>query len=152
IRIQERRKRGLSVPPTAIVILQILILALFAASVVWFSNQDADPSRGLQRGLPVATVILLILLGGLTFLTEQTRFGRYVYAIGGNKEAARRAGISVERIRILVFMISSLLAGVGGIMLAALLNSVDTNQGGGNLLLNAIASAVIGGTSLFGGR
>jgi D-xylose transport system permease protein len=152
LRVQERRRRGLSVPPMGIVIVQILILAVLAAVVVWIANQDADPSRGLQRGVPVIGVILLIFLAGLSFLAEQTRFGRYIYAIGGNKEAARRAGISVERIRIIVFMISSFMAGVGGIILASRLRSVDTNAGGGNLLLNAIASAVIGGTSLFGGR
>ncbi|MHB8625147.1 MAG: sugar ABC transporter permease [Aggregatilineales bacterium] len=152
LRVQERRRRGLKVPPMGIVIAQIVILALLAALIVWIANQDADPSRGLQRGVPVIGVILLIMVAGLTFLAEQTRFGRYVYAIGGNKEAARRAGISVERIRIIVFMISSFMAGVGGIILASRLRSVDTNAGGGNLLLNAIASAVIGGTSLFGGR
>jgi D-xylose transport system permease protein len=75
-----------------------------------------------------------------------------VYAVGGNAEAARRAGISVPRIRVLVFAISGLMAGVGGIVLAANLNSVAPDQGGGTLLLDAISAAVIGGTSLFGGR
>lgn len=152
LRIRERRAKGLSVPPMPVVIVQILVLALCAALIVWFANLDGDPTRNYQRGLPVVSVILLILLGALTFLTEQTRFGRYIYAIGGNKEAARRAGIAVERIRTLVFVISGLMAGVGGIFVASTLRSVDTNQGGGNLLLNAIAAAVIGGTSLFGGR
>jgi D-xylose transport system permease protein len=97
-------------------------------------------------------VEVIIFLVGLTFLAKRTPFGRHVYAVGGNAEAARRAGISVPRIRILVFMISGAMAGVGGIILAANVNSVDLNVGGGTLLLNAIAAAVIGGVSLFGGR
>ncbi|MEL6527372.1 MAG: ABC transporter permease, partial [Chloroflexota bacterium] len=77
---------------------------------------------------------------------------RFVYAVGGNEEAARRAGIKTNQIRVAVFTLSSFMAGLGGIILASRLNSVATNTGGGNLLLNAIAAAVIGGTSLFGGR
>ena len=87
-----------------------------------------------------------------TYVSKRTTFGRHVYAVGGNAEAARRAGISVARIRILVFMISGFMAGVGGIILAARLSSVAPDQGGGTLLLDAISAAVIGGTSLFGGR
>ena len=96
-------------------------------------------------------IVLLVLLTVLSFVANSTTFGRYVYAVGGNKEAARRAGINVERIRIAVFIISSFMAGVGGIILASRLRSVATDAGGGNLLLNSIAAAVIGGTSLFGG-
>jgi D-xylose transport system permease protein len=96
-------------------------------------------------------VILVILLAGFTFLANRTPFGRYVYALGGNVEAARRAGISVDRVKVMVFMISSLMAGFGGIILASRLRSVDTAAGGSTLLLNSIAAAVIGGTSLFGG-
>ena len=96
-------------------------------------------------------VIILILLVFWTFIASRTRFGRYIYAVGGNPEAARRAGINVDRIRIMAFMISSFMAGVGGLVLASRLRSVDTGVGGGNLLLNVIAAAVIGGTSLFGG-
>jgi D-xylose transport system permease protein len=88
----------------------------------------------------------------LTFLAKRTTFGRHVYAVGGNAEAARRAGINVPRIRLIVFMISGFMSGLGGIVLAARLNSVDLNAGGGTLLIDAIAAAVIGGTSLFGGR
>ena len=80
------------------------------------------------------------------------RFGRHVYAVGGNPEAARRAGINVDRIGIMVFMVNGFMAGVGGIVLASRLRSVSTNTGGGSLLLNIIAAAVIGGTSLFGGK
>jgi D-xylose transport system permease protein len=105
----------------------------------------------LRQNVP-ATPISLALLVFWSAVATQTRFGRYVYAVGGNPEAARRAGIDVDWIRIVVFMISGLMAGVGGIILASRLRSVDTNTGGANLLLNAIAAAIIGGTSLFGGR
>jgi len=103
-------------------------------------------------GLPLAGLLMVIFLVGLTYLAKRTAFGRHVYAVGGNAEAARRSGINVARVRIIVFMISSVMAGVGGIILAARLQSVNLNQGGGTLLLDAISAAVIGGVSLFGGR
>ncbi|HEX4747538.1 MAG TPA: hypothetical protein VFU99_11735 [Gaiellaceae bacterium] len=103
-------------------------------------------------GLPLAAVLMLAFLVGLTFLAKRTTFGRHVYAVGGNAEAARRAGINVARVRILVFMISGIMAGVGGLILAARLQSVNLNVGGGTLLLDSISAAVIGGVSLFGGR
>ncbi len=103
-------------------------------------------------GLPLAAVLMLVFLVGLTFLAKRTTFGRHVYAVGGNAEAARRAGINVARVRILVFAISGIMAGVGGIILAARLQSVNLNVGGGTLLLDSISAAVIGGVSLFGGR
>jgi D-xylose transport system permease protein len=104
------------------------------------------------EGLPLAGVIVVLFFVLLTFLAKWTTFGRHVYAVGGNAEAARRAGINVSRIRILVFMISGATAGIGGIMFASQVNSVALTFPPGNLLLNAIASAVIGGVSLFGGR
>jgi D-xylose transport system permease protein len=105
-----------------------------------------------RRGVPLALLIVLIALFVLTFLAKRTTFGRHIYAVGGNAEAARRAGINVARIRIFVFMLAGALSAIGGIILAARLNSVDLNQGGGTLLIDSIAAAVIGGTSLFGGR
>ncbi len=95
---------------------------------------------------------MVVFLVILTFLAKRTTFGRHVYAVGGNAEAARRAGINVGRIRVLVFVISSATAAIGGIMLAAFVNSVALTFPPGTLLLNAIAAAVIGGVSLFGGR
>jgi D-xylose transport system permease protein len=103
-------------------------------------------------GLPLSGVIIIFFFILLTFLAKWTTFGRHVYAVGGNAEAARRAGINVKRIRILVFTISGATAGIGGIIFAAQVNSVALTFPPGNLLLNAIASAVIGGVSLFGGR
>jgi D-xylose transport system permease protein len=103
-------------------------------------------------GLPLAGVLMVLFFVLLTFLAKWTTFGRHVYAVGGNAEAARRAGINVPRIRVIVFMISGAMAAIGGIIFAAQVNSVALTFPPGNLLLNAIASAVIGGVSLFGGR
>lgn len=143
LKVRSKRASGVSTLPMPIVIVEILGIAFFISAVVYVANQD--------RGLPMIAIILVLLLVGFSFLAMRTKFGRYVYAVGGNMEAARRAGISVDGIRIRVFMISSLMAGMGGIVLASRLRSVDTAAGGGNLLLNSIAAAVIGGTSLFGG-
>jgi D-xylose transport system permease protein len=104
------------------------------------------------EGLPLAGVIIIVAFIALTFLAKWTTFGRHVYAVGGNAEAARRAGINVPRIRLVVFMISGATAAMGGIIFAAQVNSVALTFPPGNLLLNAIAAAVIGGVSLFGGR
>jgi D-xylose transport system permease protein len=139
-----RRRRGLPSKPVSLIALQTIGLAIITISVVWYANTD--------RGVPRGTVILMAFLLVWSFVASRLRFGRHVYAIGGNPEAARRAGINVDRVRVLVFMISGFMAGVGGIMLASRLRSVSTAQGGGNLLLLVIASAVIGGTSLFGGQ
>jgi D-xylose transport system permease protein len=140
---RSRRTGGLEAKPTSLLLLQIAGLAIVTFAAVYYANLD--------RGVPMATVILGIFLLFWTFVASRTRFGRHVYAVGGNPEAARRAGIRVDRIRIWVFMINGFMAGVGGIMLASRLRSVATSSGGGDLLLNVIAAAVIGGTSLFGG-
>ena len=104
------------------------------------------------QGLPFAGLLVAVLFIAASYLSRRTTFGRHVYAVGGNAEAARRAGISVPRIRILVFMISGLMAATGGVIFSARLSSVDLNAGGGTILLDAIAAAVIGGVSLKGGR
>ncbi len=144
IQLQSRRAQGLNAKPITIIALQIAILVVLAVGIVLVVNQD--------RGLPLIGALVIVTLIVLTFVTRNTRFGRYVFAVGGNKEAARRAGIRVERVRLYVFMLCSFMAGVGGIILASRLKSVSANQGGGQLLLNCISAAVIGGTSLFGGR
>jgi D-xylose transport system permease protein len=138
------RRHGIPIRDPILFVLKLIIVPAIAFVTVWILNKD--------RGVPFA---LLLVVGGLvvwTYVAKRTTFGRHVYAVGGNAEAARRAGINVPRIRILVFMISGAMAGLGGIVLAARLNSVDLNAGGGTLLIDAIAAAVIGGTSLFGGR
>jgi D-xylose transport system permease protein len=142
-RYRALQRQNLSTGPVALLVLEISSVAVITGAAVWYANQD--------RGVPVVFIILLSFLLLWTIVADRTRFGRYVYAVGGNQEAARRAGINVNRIRVLVFMITSFMAGVGGVILASRLRSVDTATGGGNLMLNAIAAAVIGGTSLFGG-
>jgi D-xylose transport system permease protein len=140
---QSRHAGGLYAKPIAVIGLQVAGLALVTFGAVLFANRD--------RGVPAVTVILGLFLAFWSFIAARTRFGRHVYAVGGNAEAARRAGINVDRVRIAVFMIGGFMAGMGGIILASRLRSVSTGSGGGNLLLNVIAAAVIGGTSLFGG-
>ena len=142
--LRKRASAGLSNDPLLIVGLRVAGLLLALAAVVYVVNQD--------RGLPYVAVLVGVLLVFWTYILRRTRFGRHVYAVGGNAEAARRAGIDVDRIKIACFAIASLMAVVGGIVLASRLRSVDTNAGGGAILLYSIAAAVIGGTSLFGGR
>jgi D-xylose transport system permease protein len=138
-----RRAAGLVAKPTVVIALQTAALAALTFLGVWYANED--------RGVPKIVLYLGLFLLFWTFVASRTRFGRHVYAVGGNPEAARRAGIDVDRVRIAVFMISGFMAGAGGIFFASRLRSVATNTGGGNLLLLVIAAAVIGGTSLFGG-
>ncbi|MEP7224670.1 MAG: ABC transporter permease [Actinomycetota bacterium] len=140
---RSRRAGGLVAKPAVLTLLQTLGLATVTFAAVWYANKD--------RGVPQVILLLGILLVIWSFIASRTRFGRHVYSVGGNAEASRRAGINVDRVRIAVFMISSFMAGVGGIVLASRLRSVGTNSGSGNLLLLVIAAAVIGGTSLFGG-
>jgi D-xylose transport system permease protein len=125
-------------------------VAIAAFGTVAICNHGIVETRRL--GLPLPGVIIVVFLIILTFLAKRTTFGRHVYAVGGNAEAARRAGINVPRIRVLVFMISGGTAAVGGIILAANVNSVGLTFPPSTLLLNSIAAAVIGGVSLFGGR
>jgi D-xylose transport system permease protein len=143
-RVRSRAKAGLPAEPVLLVAIRVGALLLVLAIVAGVANAD--------RGVPYVGVLVAVLLVVLTFVLRRTRFGRHVYAVGGNAEAARRAGINVDRIKIAVFAICSMMAALGGIILASRLRSVDTNSGGGSILLYSIAAAVIGGTSLFGGR
>ena len=142
--VRVRRSAGLDHEPLSLVAIRVGGLAVALAIVVAVANED--------RGIPYVLLLVAALLVFWTFILKRTRFGRYVMAVGGNTEAARRAGINVDRIKIAVFAICSSMAAVGGIILASRLRSVDTNAGGGSILLYSIAAAVIGGTSLFGGR
>jgi D-xylose transport system permease protein len=139
-----RRRHGIRTDNLVLVAVKLVFVAAVLFGAVIWANKE--------RGFPLAFVLVIILLVFWTWVAERTTFGRHIYAVGGNAEAARRAGINVARIRVYVFMISGLMAGFGGVILAARLNSVDLNAGGGTLLLDAISAAVIGGTSLFGGR
>ena len=142
--VYSRRRHGIRSDNLVLALLKIAVVAVVAIGAVVWANGE--------RGFPLAGVIVIAMLVFWTWVAERTTFGRHVYAVGGNDEAARRAGINVRRIRIFVFMISGAMAGLGGVILAARLNSVSLDAGGGTLLLDAIASAVVGGTSLFGGR
>jgi D-xylose transport system permease protein len=141
--VRVRRKAGLEHDPFALIALRIAGLFAALAIVVYIAYQD--------RGIPYAFLIVAFFLLFWSAVLNRTRFGRYIYAVGGNAEASRRAGIKVDRIKIYVFAICSFMAAVGGLVLASRLRSVDTNAGGGEILLFSIAAAVIGGTSLFGG-
>jgi D-xylose transport system permease protein len=138
------RRHGVAIRDPVLVLGKLVVLPVVAFGTVAICNHD--------RGTPFALLLVIAMLLIWTYVAKRTTFGRHVYAVGGNAEAARRAGINVARIRILVFMISGAMAGLGGVVLVARLNSADLNAGGGTLLIDAIAAAVIGGTSLFGGR
>jgi D-xylose transport system permease protein len=141
---QKRVASGLAAPPIALVIIRIAAVAVAALLFVYVVNQD--------RGVPVAVLILLGFVSAFDFMTRRTKFGRHIYAVGGNMEAARRAGIAVFKVRVIVFTLASTMAAVGGVMAASRLLAVNQSSGGSDLLLNSIAGPVIAGTSLFGGR
>jgi D-xylose transport system permease protein len=146
--VWSRKRKGLSTGSLALVGIKIAAVALFAFFVCSYIYKPG----AVPRGLPVVALILALLLLFWSYVATRTRFGRHIYAVGGNTEAARRAGINTDWIRISGFMIGSTMAAIGGIILASRLQSVDTEAGGGTLLLDSIAAAVIGGASLFGGR
>jgi len=151
LRDNRRRKSGLVAPPSSITWLKIAGAAVAAGVITLICNTN----RGVLvpiRGIPWVVLIVLGVLVAWTVLLGRTKFGRYVYAIGGNSEAARRAGIPLARVRTLCFTLCSLTAGIAGVVYASRLRSVSTNLDGGTLVLYAVAAAVIGGTSLFGGR
>jgi D-xylose transport system permease protein len=139
-----QRRHGVLIHNPLLLGLRVVVVPVVSSATVWILNKD--------RGVPLGLLLVVGALVFWTFVAKRTTFGRHVYAVGGSAEAARRAGINVARVRILVFMIAGGMSGLGGIVLAARLNSVDLNAGGGTLLIDAIAAAVIGGTSLFGGR
>jgi D-xylose transport system permease protein len=139
-----RTRAGLAPPSLRNFVIRWVVVAAGTIATVSVLNSD--------RGIPLAGLILIGLCALFVFLTERTVFGRHVYAVGGNDEAARRSGIRVTRVRMLVFILASTLAAAGGILLASRLLAVNQSSGGSDLLLLAIAGPVIAGTSLFGGR
>ncbi|MBV6699183.1 sugar ABC transporter permease [Kitasatospora aureofaciens] len=141
---RRRRQAGLTARPTTDIALRAGALAVLALPLAYALNQD--------RGLPLPLVVLVGVVAGTDFVLRRTAWGRQVFAVGGGIEAARRAGINVARVRISVYMTSATLAGLGGLFIASQQGSADKQLGGGNVLMSAIAAAVIGGTSLFGGR
>jgi D-xylose transport system permease protein len=149
-----RRAGGLQSEGTSVVIGKVVVLAvLLGAVTVYLSTERSrNPQVSSIKGVPDVVLLLVILLVGLNFVLGRTAFGRHVYAVGGNAEAARRAGINVKQIKLFCFIIGSTLAAVGGIMLASRNNSISPTTGGAETLLYAVGAAVIGGTSLFGGK
>jgi len=151
-RAVRRRAQHLVAEPLMLVGVRLAVLAAAGAAAVYFLNRDRQPGAAVVHGMPWVILVILVLLVALSLLLSKTSFGRYVYAVGGSAEAARRAGIDVQRIRVAVFALSSSLAGFAGVILASQLGGVPSSAGGGNTLLYAVGAAVIGGTSLFGGR
>ncbi len=149
---QRRRKSDLVAPPLSLTVLKLVGVALAGAVVVWICIQDRGTAFKEIKGMPWVVLIVLGVLAAWTFLLGRTKFGRYVYAIGGNAEAARRAGVNLAWIRTTAFILCSTTAGIAGLIYASRLRSISTNINGGTLVLYSVAAAVIGGTSLFGGR
>jgi D-xylose transport system permease protein len=148
---RRRRKSGLVAPPVGLTVLKIALIA--AAGIVVVTISDINRANfGTLAGVPWVVPIVLGVLGVYTILLERTKYGRYVYAIGGNAEAARRAGINVALIRTVAFALCSMTAGIGLILYASYIGGMSNNVQGGSDVLFAVAAAVIGGTSLFGGR
>ncbi len=149
---QQRASHGAI--PMSLVAFKLAATATVSVGVTILLNRNrAFPNAPAPiQGIPSVIPVVLVLLIGLTFLLSRTRYGRHLYAVGGNAEAARRAGINITRIRLSAFAICGLFAGIGGAFLASRVNSVDPNTGANDTLLLAVGAAVIGGTSLFGGQ
>ena len=152
-RINSRRKAGLVVELTQLWAMKTIALLLITGAAVFQLNQE----RGLSatnstKGVPIVAPLILAILVAGTFLLSKTAFGRHIYAVGGNAEAARRAGINVKRVRTIAFVLCSSLAAVAGMLFASRMNSISPSTGGSSTLLYAVGAAVIGGVSLFGGK
>jgi D-xylose transport system permease protein len=151
LRDSRRRKSGLVAPPASLTLMKIGLMAVVGIVVVAICDQNRA-NLGTLEGVPWVIPIVLAVLGAWTILLGRTKYGRYLYAIGGNPEAARRAGINLAVVRTIAFALCSLTAGIGLLLYASYLGGMSNNVQGGQLVLYAVAAAVIGGTSLFGGR
>jgi D-xylose transport system permease protein len=154
VRARRRAGRGLTVDPVTVIAFRVGVIALLGGFAVYALNLERSRNALLVslKGVPIVVPIVLVLLVFWTFVLRRTAFGRHIYAVGGNAEASRRAGIRVDRIRISAFVICSGMASIGGIIAASQASSVDPNTGGSDVLLFAVGAAVIGGTSLLGGK
>jgi D-xylose transport system permease protein len=153
LRDARKRRHGLEAPPPSLTAVKIVLMAVAGIGLVVICNVNRA-HVGTIEGVPYIIPIVLVVLGASTVLLQRTRFGRYVYAIGGNAEAARRAGVSLTSIRTWCFVLSALISGIAGVLFASWQVSLTTNiiKAANNYVLLAVAAAVIGGTSLFGGR
>jgi D-xylose transport system permease protein len=150
-RAARRRSQGLSAPPIGVTIFTVVVTAIGGIAVVVVCNLNRGALTPL-RGVPWVVPFVLLVLIAWTWMLSRTRLGRYIYAIGANPEGARRAGINVARVRTAGFALCGMTAGLAGLVYESRLGSMSTSVQGGNLVLYAVAAAVIGGTSLFGGR
>ncbi|MBU8811955.1 ABC transporter permease [Mycolicibacterium goodii] len=150
---QRKKALGLTHSPLGVVIARALAVAVVVLGVTFVLsvNRSVNPRVEIS-GIPYVLPLILVLLVGMTVLLKRTAYGRHIYAVGGNAEAARRAGISVDRIRVSAFIACSSLAALSGIIAASYAGKVSASSGAGNTLLYAVGAAVIGGTSLFGGK
>ena len=146
-----RRRHNLVAPPVTVTLLKIGVMTVIGALLVTVLNINRA-ALGTLEGVPWVVPIVLGLLLLTTVLLMRTKYGRYVYAVGGNPEAARRSGINLKRVRVLAFTLAGLLAGITGILYSSFLGSMSENFQGGQYVLYSVAGAVIGGVSLFGGR
>jgi D-xylose transport system permease protein len=152
-RINSRRKAGLKAELLNLWILKTAGLLVITGAAVFALNQErGNPPVISTRGVPIVVPIILAILLAGTFLLGSTAWGRHLYAVGGNAEAARRAGINVKRVRTSAFVLCSSLAAVAGMLFASRMNSISPSTGGSSTLLYAVGAAVIGGVSLFGGK
>jgi D-xylose transport system permease protein len=153
LRDARKRRQGLETAPRSLTLLKIILIAVAGVGIVAICNVNRAHS-GVIEGVPYIIPIVLVVLGVSTVMLQRTRFGRYVYAIGGNAEAARRAGVSVPSIRTWGFVLAALTSGIAGVLFASWQVSITTNiiKAANGYVLLAVAAAVIGGTSLFGGR
>ncbi|KAA0083399.1 ABC transporter permease [Mycolicibacterium sp. P9-64] len=148
-----RSRRGLTTPPLSVVVIKVAAVVLLGATFTGLLTVNRSQNANLViAGVPFVVPIVLTLLVAGTYVLDHTAYGRYIYAVGGNAEAARRAGIDVPKIRGSVFIVSASFAALGAIVYSSKVGSVDPTAGGLNTLLFAVGAAVIGGTSLFGGR
>ncbi|HEY9524080.1 MAG TPA: ABC transporter permease [Thermopolyspora sp.] len=154
LRAHRRKRRELAADSVILIAFRVGTLAVIVGLAVYFLNLERSRNALIVslKGVPVVVPVIVVLLIAWTFVLRRTTFGRHIYAVGGNAEAARRAGINVDRIKISAFVICSGMAAVGGVVAASRAASVDPNTGGSNVLLYAVGAAVIGGTSLFGGK
>jgi D-xylose transport system permease protein len=152
IRDQRRRANNLVAPPLGVTLLKIFVVAAIGAVLVFVLNLNRGSAFVKLEGVPWVVPVVLVLAIATSVLLARTKFGRYVYAVGGNAEAARRAGINLSRVRVLAFTMGGLFAGITGILYTSFLGSISDGFEGGQYVLYAVAGAVIGGISLFGGR
>jgi D-xylose transport system permease protein len=153
LRDLSKRRQGLVAPPRSLTAMKIAFMAVAGVAVVAICNVNRAHSGSIE-GVPFIIPIVLVVLLASTVLLQRTRFGRYVYAIGGNPEAARRAGVSLSAVRIWCFVLAALISGIAGVLFASWQVELTTNiiKTANSYVLLAVAAAVIGGTSLFGGR